>query len=276
MFQTRRKRFEGQSLNMMIPNLLTLMSLCAGLSAMRFALMARWEWAVAAVVLAGFLDNIDGRMARLLGGGSKFGTELDSLSDFVSFGVAPAMVLYHWSLWELGGKGWIIITFYCICSALRLARFNSRLGEAMPPWAYNYFTGISAPAGAGLSLLPMMISFLLPELEVVRSVFVVGTLVVVTALLKISTIPTYSLKQIKIPQSFILPTFLLVGIFAATLVTEFWATLIGFVAAYLLSIPFSVRSFLHLRKEAERIQSSTTSPNGDSKDKTAETSAPKS
>lgn len=260
MFQTRRKRFEGQSLNMMIPNLLTLMSLCAGLSAMRFALMAKWEWAVAAIILAGFLDNMDGRMARLLGGGSKFGTELDSLSDFVSFGVAPAMVLYHWSLWELGGKGWIIITFYCICSALRLARFNSRLGEVMPSWAYNYFTGVSAPAGAGLSLLPMMISFLFPELEIVRSVFVVGTLAVVTALLKISTIPTYSLKQIKVPQPFVLPTFLLVGVFAATLVAEFWATFTGFVVAYFLSIPFSVRSFLHLRREAERIQSGTTPP----------------
>jgi len=261
---------------MMIPNLLTLMSLCAGLSAMRFALMARWEWAVAAIILAGFLDNIDGRMARLLGGGSKFGTELDSLSDFVSFGVAPAMVLYHWSLWELGGKGWIIITFYCICSALRLARFNSRQGEVMPSWAYNYFTGVSAPAGAGLSLLPMMISFLFPELETVRSVFVVGTLAVVTALLKISTIPTYSLKQIKVPQSFVLPTFLLVGVFAATLVAEFWATFIGFVAVYFLSIPFSIRSFFHLKREAERIQSATTSPNGDSDDKTVKIAAPES
>jgi CDP-diacylglycerol--serine O-phosphatidyltransferase len=260
MFRARRKRFKGQSLNMMIPNLLTLMSLCAGLSAMRFALLAKWEWAVVAVILAGFLDNLDGRMARLLGGGSKFGTELDSLSDFVSFGVAPAVVLYHWSLWELGGKGWIIVTFYCICSALRLARFNSRQGEVLPPWAYNYFTGVSAPAGAGLALLPMMISFQFPELEAIRSVLVVGSLAVATAFLKISTIPTYSLKQIKIPQPYVLPTFLLVGIFAATLVTEFWPTFIGLVIAYFLSIPFSVRSFLHLRREAERIQSGMTAP----------------
>ena len=260
MVRARRKRFKGQSLNMMIPNLLTLMSLCAGLSAMRFALLAKWEWAVVAVILAGFLDNLDGRMARLLGGGSKFGTELDSLSDFVSFGVAPAVVLYHWSLWELGGKGWIIVTFYCICSALRLARFNSRQGEVMPPWAYNYFTGVSAPAGAGLALLPMMISFQFPEFEAIRSVLVVGSLAVVTAFLKISTIPTYSLKQIKIPQPYVLPTFLLVGIFTATLVTEFWLTFIGSVIAYFLSIPFSVRSFLHLRREAERIQSGITAP----------------
>ena len=265
MFRARRKRFKGQSLNIMIPTLLTLMSLCAGLSAMRFALLAQWEWAVVAVILAGFLDNLDGRMARLLGGGSKFGTELDSLSDFVSFGVAPAVVLYHWSLWELGGKGWIIVTLYCICSALRLARFNSRLGEAMPPWAYNYFTGVSAPAGAGFALLPMMISFEFPEFEIVRNAYLVGGVAMVTAFLKISTVPTYSLKQIKVPQIYVIPTFLLVGVFAATMVTEFWATFICFATIYFLSIPFSIRSFLHLRREAERIQSEVTPGEADPK-----------
>ena len=265
MFRARRKRFKGQSLNIMIPTLLTLMSLCAGLSAMRFALLAQWEWAVVAVILAGFLDNLDGRMARLLGGGSKFGTELDSLSDFVSFGVAPAVVLYHWSLWELGGKGWIIVTLYCICSALRLARFNSRLGEAMPPWAYNYFTGVSAPAGAGFALLPMMISFEFPEFEIVRNAYLVGGVAMVTAFLKISTVPTYSLKQIKVPQTYVIPTFLLVGVFAATMVTEFWATFICCATVYFLSIPFSIRSFLHLRREAERIQSEVTPGEADPK-----------
>ena len=119
MFRARRKRFKGQSLNMMIPNLLTLMSLCAGLSAMRFALLAKWEWAVVAVILAGFLDNLDGRMARLLGGGSKFGTELDSLSDFVSFGVAPAVFCITGRCGNWGGKAGSLLPF--IASARRYA-----------------------------------------------------------------------------------------------------------------------------------------------------------
>ncbi len=253
MFRARPARLKRQSINKLIPNMLTLMALCAGLSSIRFALLERWEWAVAAIILAAFLDNLDGRMARLLNVGTQFGVELDSLSDFLSFGVAPSVVVYLWSLQDSGGLGWTIVLFYSVCCALRLARFNARQGEVLPPWAYNYFTGVSAPAGAGLVLLPMMLTFE-TGLEVFRQPVVAGSVIICTAALLISSIPTYSLKGVKIPQKYVLPTLLGVGLVGAMLVSEFWMTFIGIVIVYFASLPFSIRSFTFLKKEAERIQ----------------------
>lgn len=254
MLRPRRSRFKGLSINRLIPNILTMLALCAGLTAIRFGLQEQWEWAVFAVIVAAVLDALDGRIARLLGGTSRFGAELDSLSDFVSFGVAPAILLFFWTMRDARGVGWALVLLFSICCALRLARFNITSGNPdLPPWAYNYFTGVPAPAAAGLALLPMMLTFVVGpgvfDLPVVNAVVVAGV-----ALLMISRIPTYSLKQVKVPNRYVVPMLVAVGLVAAFLATAHWATISALMIAYLVSIPFSLRSFRHLRREAERIQ----------------------
>lgn len=248
-----RARLKGQPLNKLIPNMLTLAALCAGLSGIRFALLEKWEWAVACIIVAAFLDNLDGRMARLLGGSTKFGAELDSLSDFISFGVAPPVIVYLWSLQDIGDVGWISVLLFSMCNAMRLARFNSRQGEVLPAWAFNYFTGVSAPVGAGFALLPMML-FFQSGADVFRAPLVTATVLVGTAALMISTIPTFSFKSIKIPHKYVFFAILLVGLFVSLLITHFWATAIVSIVSYFVSIPFSMRSFSRLKREAERIQ----------------------
>ena len=249
----RSPRLPGLSLNKLIPNILTLLALCAGLTSIRFALHGKWEPAVMAIVLAAVLDGLDGRVARLLQGTSKFGAELDSLSDFVSFGVAPAMVLYFWTMQGAGGFGWALVLLFAVCCALRLARFNTMLGQAdLPPYAYNFFTGIPAPAAAGVVLLPMIASFQFGEDFFARpgvvSVFLLGV-----AFLMVSTIPTFSFKKVRIPNVWVLPMLLVVGLLAAFLVTEPWLTLVIIGFAYLGLIPVSVRAFRRLKREAERL-----------------------
>ena len=146
----RRPRIKTLPFNRLLPNIVTVLALCAGLTAIRFGYQARWELAVLAIVLAGIFDALDGRLARLVGGSTKFGAELDSLSDFVSFGVAPAVLLYFWTLQHAPGVGWALALLFAVCAALRLARFNTKLGVSdMPAWAYNYFTGVPAPGAAG-------------------------------------------------------------------------------------------------------------------------------
>ena len=147
------------SFNRMIPNVLTVLALCAGMTAIRLAIVGKFETAVAAIIVAGILDGLDGRIARLLKGTSTFGAQLDSLSDFVSFGVAPAVMLYVWTMDQFHGFGWAIVLIFAVCCALRLARFNTQLGQELPPYAYNFFTGVPAPAGAGLAMVPMFAAF---------------------------------------------------------------------------------------------------------------------
>src|SRR5262249_52979257 len=155
-----RPRLRDQSLNRLIPNMLTVIALCAGLTGIRYALLDKWEAAVIAILVAGILDGLDGRIARLLNGASKFGAELDSLSDFVSFGVAPALPPYYWTLKDRRGIGWALALVFSVCGALRLARFNPRIDNPdLPAWTGKFFTGVPAPAGAGLALTPMVVSF---------------------------------------------------------------------------------------------------------------------
>lgn len=249
----RPPKLPGLSLNKLIPNILTVLALCAGLTSIRFALHGKWEHAVLAIVLAAILDGLDGRVARLLQGTSKFGAELDSLSDFVSFGVAPAMVLYFWTMQGAGGFGWALVLLFAVCCALRLARFNTMLGNAdLPPYAYNFFTGIPAPAAAGVVLLPMVASFEFGEAFFGRpgvvSIFLLGV-----AFLMVSTIPTFSFKKVRIPNAWVLPVLLIVGLLAAFLVTEPWLTLVVLGFAYLGMIPFSVRAFRRLKRQAEAV-----------------------
>ena len=156
----RNRRLRELPVNSLIPNILTVLALCAGMSAIRFAMQERWELAVAAIIVAGILDGLDGRMARLLKGATKFGAELDSLSDFIAFGVAPALVVYMWSTEALGGVGWVAGLAYSTCCALRLARFNTALEDPdRPAWANLFFAGMAAPAGAYAALLPLTVSF---------------------------------------------------------------------------------------------------------------------
>jgi CDP-diacylglycerol--serine O-phosphatidyltransferase len=229
--------------NRLLPNILTVLALCAGLTSIRFALQDKWQAAVVAVILAALLDSLDGRIARRFGGVTKFGAELDSLADFVSFGVAPAVTLYLWSLQRFGGFGWVIALVYAVCCALRLARFNTKLGDSdLPSWAPNFFTGLAAPVAAGSALLPVMLSFELGD-TVFRHAFVTMLFVVGVAVLMISRLPTYSFKQFRVPHRYILPTLLVVGLVAAMVMTVTWITLSLMVLAYLGSIPLAFRDY---------------------------------
>src|SRR5882757_494398 len=153
------RRITGLSLNRMIPNILTLVALCAGMTAIRFAINGKFEAAVIAIMVAGVFDGLDGRIARLLKSTSPFGAQLDSLSDFVCFGVAPGVLLYIWTMSQLASFGWALSLLYAICCGLRLARFNTQLDVELPPYASYFFTGIPAPGGAGLALVPMYLAF---------------------------------------------------------------------------------------------------------------------
>jgi len=236
------------SINRMIPNILTLMALAAGLTAIRFALDGRWPHAVVAIVAAGILDGLDGRIARLLKGASKFGAELDSLSDFVCFGVSPGLVLYLWTMRDAGKIGWVLVMLFAICCGLRLARFNVMLEDPdAPPWKSRFFTGVPAPAGAGLVILPMILSFQLGD-DVFRHPWVVGGFLLVIGGLLVSTLPTYSFKQVKISRQWVLPTMLLAGALAVSLINATWLTLSAVGLAYIVSLPISFRDHRRLEQ----------------------------
>ena len=232
--------------NRLLPNILTVLALCAGLTSIRFALQEKWQTAVVAIILAALLDSLDGRIARRFGGATKFGAELDSLADFLSFGIAPAVNLYLWSLNRLGGFGWVVSLVLAVCCALRLARFNTRLGETdLPSWAPNFFTGLAAPAAAASALLPLMLSFELGD-TVFRQPVVVMVVVVAVAILMISRLPTYSFKQFRVPHRYVMPMLLLVGLIAAMVMTVTWITLSIMVIAYLGTIPLAFRDYQRL------------------------------
>ncbi|KAA0598333.1 CDP-diacylglycerol--serine O-phosphatidyltransferase [Azospirillum lipoferum] len=244
-------RLKGLSINHLLPNVLTVLALCSGLTAIRFAMQERWEPAVIAIVIAAILDALDGRIARLLNGQSKFGAELDSLSDAISFGVAPAFMMYLWGLNGAGSLGWIAAMAYAVCCALRLARFNSRLGVVdLPPWAYNYFTGVPAPAGAGLVLLPMILGFEIgPQFPGHPAVIVPWTLLI--GGLMVSTLPTFSFKGAQVPAHWVVPALAGVGLLAAMMVSQPWWTLSIVGIAYMVSLPFSIAQFRKLQRAAE-------------------------
>ena len=258
----RRPRFAGLSFNRMIPNILTLLGLCAGLTSMRYALEGRFGSAAVAVLVAACIDGLDGRLARLLKATSRFGAEFDSLADFCCFGVAPAFILYIWSLQAARGFGFAPCLMFAVCMALRLARFNAALDVPRPlahAYAYNFFTGVPAPAGAGLALFPLFmglegrslgISWMesLPRNPLFCAVVLAGT-----ALLLVSTLPVWSFKNFRVRSEYALPLLLGVGTFAAVLVADPWAALAGAGLIYVGMLPFSRRSFLRLRAEAEAL-----------------------
>jgi CDP-diacylglycerol---serine O-phosphatidyltransferase len=235
----------------LIPNIFTLVGLCAGLTAIRMGIEHRWDLAVATLVFAAFLDGIDGRVARLLKASSRFGAELDSLADFVNFGVAPAIIMFNWALDDLKSLGWIAVLVFAVCSALRLARFNVSLDRTdLPAWKSNYFVGVPAPAGALILLLPIYAQDLglhLPSLTPLVLFYTLGI-----ALLMVSNVPTFSGKLIgqKIAREYVPPVFLLAALFMAMLLTYPSLTLAIGSLAYLAVIPVSAYRYLAEQRKA--------------------------
>lgn len=237
----------------LIPNIFTLIALCAGLTAIRMAIEGRFDIALAAIVFAAFLDGVDGRVARLLKASSRFGAELDSLADFVNFGVAPAIVVFAWGFGDLKSLGWIVVLVFALCSALRLARFNASLDQPdQPAWKGNYFVGIPAPAGAIVLLLPLYLS----ELGVAGVWWITTPAIMVytlaIAFLMVSRVPTYSGKLIsqRVQREYVLPVFVLAALFVAVLVTYPFVTLAAGTILYLAVIPFSYLTYLRQERKA--------------------------
>ncbi len=254
----RRPRYKGPSFNRMMPNLLTMLGLCAGLTSIRYALDARWQAAALAVVVAAIIDGLDGRLARLLKATSRFGAEFDSLSDFCSFGVAPPLILYIWALHGSSRFAFMPCLLFAVCMALRLARFNAALdGSPKPAYAQSFFTGVPAPAGAGVVLLPLFLWLEAEEQGWVRLADaaqyagLVAAMLVGTSVLLVSSLPVWSFKNFKVPAEYVLPLLLGTGVFAALLVADPWLGLAAAGLGYVLMLPFSVRSFRRLRAEAE-------------------------
>jgi CDP-diacylglycerol--serine O-phosphatidyltransferase len=251
--ERKRRKFRPIPVRTLVPNMITLLALCAGLTAIRLAFEQKLEWALAAIVFAALLDGIDGRVARMIKGTSKFGAELDSLADFVNFGVAPALILHFWGLHDLGHAGWIAAMVFAICAGLRLARFNVMIDDPnRPPWAGNFFVGMPAPAGAITVLLPIYMNFLgLPRNSVVTVVTFLYTLAI--AWLMVSRMPVISGKRVgkRVPPEMVLPVVVIVVLFIALLIAYPWQVLTVGTLCYLASLPFGWLSYRnHERKAA--------------------------
>ena len=232
-------------LRLLVPNFFTVLSLCAGLTAIRMAIEQRYEMAIALVVIAALLDGVDGRLARALKAQSKFGAELDSLADFVNFGVAPAVIVFIWGLGSLPrGFGWIVALVFALAMGLRLARFNSMIDVERPKWQANYFTGMPAPAGAITVLLPLYLDGL-ALFDVRAWPWLIAFYMLAMAVLLVSTIPTFSGKLLgeRISGDYVLPVFVGAAAGVALLVTYPYGTLAIATLAYLGTMPISYRRF---------------------------------
>jgi len=241
----KRRRFRPIPVRTLAPNVITLLALCAGLTAIRMAFENRYVLALAAIVFAAFLDGIDGRLARFLKGTSRFGAELDSLADFVNFGVAPALILYFWGLHDLKSAGWIAAMVFAICAALRLARFNVMVDDPdKPAWASNFFVGVPAPAGAITVLLPIYLALLgVPRSDVLNWLTLVYTLAI--ASLMVSRLPVFSGKRVgtRVPPEMVGPAVVVAVLFVALLIAYPWIILTAGTLAYLGALPFGYLSY---------------------------------
>lgn len=240
--RTRR----GIPLRAIAPNAVTAAALCSGLTAIRFAMDAKWEQAVLMVLIAGVLDGIDGKVARLVRGESRFGAELDSLSDAIAFGVAPALILYLWSLHHLGNFGWMVALVYALFCVLRLARFNAGIDQEQPHKAAGYLTGIPAPAGAILALAPLYLWLSTGETHLDRP-YLVAPWVLGIALLMISSIPTYA-PALRLKQQIRFEVLVILAALIAALVAAPWPTLGGIALLYLATIPFSFAGYRRIKR----------------------------
>jgi CDP-diacylglycerol---serine O-phosphatidyltransferase len=237
----------------LLPNTLTIFGVCLGLSSIKFALDANYAIAIIAVGLAAILDTLDGRVARLIKGTSKVGKELDSLTDVISFGVAPGFIMYFWSLNEVGKFGWMFVLIYTVCCALRLARFNLTVIEETQPWKINFFEGVPSPAAAGLVLLPLILN-LSGLLQFENYAALSSIAILTTSILMVSKIPTYSLKRILIPRYYAIFLLLGIGIYVSLLIFYTFQTLFFSGVVYLLLIPVS--AFHYWKKNKKMFTSS--------------------
>ena len=231
----------------LLPNALTIFGVCLGLSSIKFAIDLNYTMAVIAIGFAAILDTLDGRVARLIKGTSKVGKELDSLTDIISFGVAPAFIMYFWSMSQIGRLGWLISLIYVVCVALRLARFNIN-SESEPSWRDNFFEGIPSPAGGILVLMPLIYSYSEVQFLTLNYQIIVPSLFIFISILLISKIPTYSLKKIVVPRSTTIFLLFIIVLFFGLLLIYTFNTLIISGVLYLVMIPVSLAHFLLIKK----------------------------
>jgi CDP-diacylglycerol---serine O-phosphatidyltransferase len=246
--EPRRRRFQPIPLRMLIPNMVTLLALCLGLTAIRLAIEGRFEASVYAILVAAILDGIDGNLARYLKGTSRFGAELDSLADFVNFGCVPALVLYFWQLKELKSLGWIVCLVFAIAMVLRLARFNVMLDDpSRPDWKKGFFVGMPAPMGGACVLLPLYAVLAgFPEFPGLPVAILIYTLLI--SFLTISSVPTISSKRLvqKVNRNHVLPLFVLAVLLTGLLVGYTFETLAVLMLGYLASLPYGVARYRKL------------------------------
>lgn len=249
--EARRARLRAIPIRTLVPNLITLLALCAGLTGIRMAVEGKLEIALGAIVFAAALDGIDGRVARMMKGTSRFGAELDSLADFVNFGVAPGLILYFWGLHDLKSAGWIASMVFAICAGLRLARFNVAIDDPdRPAWGANFFTGVPAPAGAITVLLPIYLSFLgVPMTTATMPLTLIYTLAI--GFLMVSRLPVFSGKQLgtRVPPEMVLPVFIVVVLVVALLISYPWEVLTAGTLLYLGALPFGLVSYRRYAQE---------------------------
>ncbi|MBT8449936.1 MAG: phosphatidylcholine/phosphatidylserine synthase [Gammaproteobacteria bacterium] len=238
----------------LVPNIMTLCALAAGLSSIQFAIDGSWEKAAIAIVFAGLFDVLDGASARLLNATSEFGAQLDSLSDFLAFGIAPSVVLYLWILEESGKIGWIAMLVFAVATAMRLARFNVSTKASPKIWAKGFFEGVPAPGGAGLALLPLFVWLIDPDyFEQFNAMnIVVGLWVLFCAGMMVSRIPTWSSKMIHVPKKMAMPALTIAGLIIAALIQAPWISLSIISIMYLGTIPFSIKHYKKLARENEQ------------------------
>ena len=244
------KIVSNKKTRVILPNMFTLVGVCIGLSSIKFAFDEKFTLSIIAIIVAAIIDGLDGRIARLIQGTSKVGKELDSLTDVISFGVAPAFIMYFWKLNELGRVGWLICLIYVVCVALRLARFNVNSGEE-PSWRDNFFEGIPSPAGGVIVLMPLIYSLSDIQILNINYDFFVPILFVIVSILLISKVPTYALKKISVPRS--MTIFLLLAVvlyFGLLLIYTFNAIVISGII-YFIMIPIS---FLHYNNMKKKIK----------------------
>jgi len=232
----------------LLPNTLTIFGVCLGLSSIKFAIDLNYSMAVIAIGFAAILDTLDGRVARLIKGTSKVGKELDSLTDVISFGVAPGFIMYFWALNEIGKFGWMLVLIYSVCCALRLARFNLTVIDDNETWKINFFEGVPSPAAAGLVLLPLILN-LSNLIEFENYALLSSVAILTTSILMVSKLPTYSLKRILIPKPYAIFLLLGIGIFVSLLIFYTFETLFFTGVIYLLLIPIS---FFHYRDKSKK------------------------
>ena len=244
------KLVERKNPKYLLPNALTILGVCLGLSSIKFAIDLNYSMAVIAIGFAALLDTLDGRVARLIKGTSKVGKELDSLTDVISFGVAPGFVMYFWSLNEIGKFGWLFVLIYTVCCALRLARFNLTTIEESEEWKINFFEGVPSPAAAGLVLLPLILS-LSGLMQVENNAILSLCTILVTSVLMVSKIPTYSFKRIVIPRNLTIFLLLGIGIFVSLLIFYTFETLFISGLIYFVLMPIS---YIHYKRKNKKIK----------------------